>query len=158
MIIIFDNCGNLFDNCDDWDVNNYNDYNDYDDVVKQPARVIGDDGDNHWNNFNDYNDYDDNLQGLSRWGKCPMRRGWLEWGQKQKTTRYIAPGGKEKYSWMAERNTVDRLGEIQLTDWEKYSWQTERNTVGKLREIYLIECEKYCWQTERNIVDGLRET
>ena len=47
MIIIFDNCGNLFDNCDDWDVNNYNDYNDYDDVVKQPARVIGDDGDNH---------------------------------------------------------------------------------------------------------------
>ena len=85
-------------------------------------------------------------------GKSRRPRDILHLGGRRNTVEWL------KYSWMAERNTVDRLGEIQLTDWEKYSWQTERNTVGKLREIYLIECEKYCWQTERNIVDGLRET
>ena len=138
MIIIFDNCGNLFDNCDDWDVNNYNDYNDYDDVVKQPARVIGDDGDNHWNNFNNYNDIKMITckgypgEANAQWGEDD----WNE-GESRRPRDILHLGGR--------RNTAEWLKEILLTDWEKYSWKTGRNIVDRLREILLANWEKYIW-------------
>ena len=49
-----------------------------------------------------------------------------------------------------ERNTFDRIREIQLAALEKYSWKNQINTVERMREIQLTKWEKYSRKNERN--------